>query len=62
MLEGRDRVSAGAALIDRRRDAGIDPGVIRRQPERRDLFEDMNVQIDPAGSHQFAGKVDDAVS
>jgi hypothetical protein len=62
VLEGGDRVSAGATLIDRRRDAGIDPGVIRRQAERRHPFEDMNVQIDPAGSHQFAGKVDNAAS
>ena len=58
MLEGRDRPGVGAALIDRGGDAGMDPGVVRRQPESGHPFEDMDVQIDPARRRQLAGEVD----
>jgi len=47
ILEGGDRVGASAALVDRGGDAGMDPGIVRRQTERRHPFENMDVQIDP---------------
>src|ERR1700674_3184027 len=58
MLEGRDRVSAGAALIDRGSDTGVNPDVVGGQAEGGHPFEDVDVQVDPARRHQLAVQVD----
>ena len=58
LVEGRDRIGARAALVDRRGDAGMHPGIVGRQAEGRHPFEHMDMQIDPAGSHELAGDVD----
>ena len=58
VLKGRDRVGAGAALIDRGGNAGMKPGVVRGQPEGGHPFEDMDVEVDPARCCNLAGKID----
>jgi hypothetical protein len=58
MLEGGDRVGAGAALVDRGGYAGMDPGFVRRQTKGGHPFEDVDVQIDPARCHQVAVELD----
>ena len=62
MLEGADRISAGAALVDRGGNAGVHPGIVRGQSERRHPLEHVDVQIDPAGRHQFAVELDHPTS
>ena len=57
MLEGWDRVRAGAALVDRGGDAGVNPGIIGGQSEGGHPFEDVDVQIDPARRHQLAAEL-----
>jgi hypothetical protein len=54
MLEGGDRVGAGAALVDRGSYAGMNPDIVRRQAEGGHPFEDVDVQIDSTCCHQFS--------